>query len=231
MFYLDAAASEDLRLNDRSSPAVTYFLLEEKKEATGYLDLHIPTVFEFTDFIRRFEKNTNVQLFTEQLSSRFLKKEYFENVKNRTLITALFGYILESGLHERHLRLRSSNGGSIEPFINHLFKGTRILESILKLKAKGNSIEKLVKNLPILEVSHNLGGYNVSFRAALKKYHELKKEGNKNQDRNFVVSSIIRNMTGHSLVWSDEFQVGEDYSILNQCVESSILWSIYKLWS
>ena len=232
MFYLDAAASEDLRLNDKNSPAITYFLLEEKKEATGYLDLHIPTIFEFTDFIRRFKKDTNVQFSTERLSSQFLKKEYFENVKNRTLITALFGYVLESGLHERHLRLRSSSGGSIEPFINHLFKGARILESILKLKTTGSSLEKLVENLPILEVDNsNLGGYNKSFKTAINKYHAMKKMGSESQDCNFVVSSAVRNMTGHSLVWVDEFQVEEDYLILNQSIESSILWSIYKLWN
>lgn len=235
LFYMDAAVSEDLRLQNKKkefrTPAISFFLLEQMPQAAGFLTLHVSLNIVITDILRHFSQDSGLSIKTEKFVSEFVKPILYSDGKNRSVLTALYGFLLEHELYKRQVLLRSIDGGSIEPFIDHLFKGARILESLLKMKGKGNNLEKLIVSLPELEVkASHLKGNKKSLISAMNLYNKLKSEMERFQNYTFAASYIIRNTTGHSLLWPDEFKSVSFYSTLYKCLTDAIFWSISKLW-
>lgn len=234
LFYMDSAVSEDLRIYEargkKETPALSFFLLRDTAPATGLLTLHVSVNVAIQNTFSQYYSDSNQSLLKEVFINKFVEPILFGDIRQRSVLTALYGFFLEFELFHRQIYLRSADGGSIEPFVNHLFKGARILESILKLKGKGSSLEDLIKNLEQLGVNNTLLKGNRTLNSALTTYHDLKSKGEKFQDYNFATAYIIRNTTGHSLVWSDGFKEDDSYSTLYKSLVNSILWGINKLW-
>lgn len=219
LFYMDAAVSEDLRAHGRregyTTPSLSFFLLENLPQAAGFLTLHTNLNAVMIENINQFQIETSINVEMKDFVQRFIRPILYDSdSKSRSVITALYGFLLESRLLKRQVFLRSPDGGSIEPFINHLFKGARILESVLKLKFNGSNLESAVSKLHLLKVNTNLFKGNKSLASALETYEKYKSQGKSFQDCNFSASYIIRNTTGHSLIWSDEFKSEETYLTL-----------------
>jgi hypothetical protein len=125
--------------------------------------------------------------------------------------------------------LRSSGGGSIDVFLDHLFDGARILESLLQiLGANGLTLRNKIQNYPALEVDTNCLEREKKLEDSIKVYYELKEKKKSFQDCCFGTSFVIRNTTGHSLIWSDLFADERTYTVLYTNLVNAIFWSISK---
>lgn len=238
LFYMDAAVSEDLRIfkerGRKATPALKFFLLEEAQDTAGFFTLHIEINSAIQKTLGEFSSSSEVKLQKQNFIGKFIKPILFGDKKYRSVITALYGFFLEHEAYTSQIFLRSSSGGSIEPFLNHLFKGARILESILEIKSSKPDLFQKITDLNAklniaqkrLEEATKLG----TLEEAKKSFDKLSGEDASFQDCNFVPSYIIRNATSHSLIWPDEFETIELYLTLYNRLVNSILWSVEKVW-
>ncbi len=237
-FYMDAAVSEDIRrlkfLNlplETEMPGFDFLLLNPNSKSIGvFLNTQLQSVI--SDVIKEFNKESGLNLKQEDLVKSFIKPLLFDkDKKHRSIITAFYTFILEADGYSLYIDLRSSEGGSIDPLLSHLFSGARILESLLGLKSnKPDLYNKIVDLKTPLNISQKHLYGRKTLTDALSTLNSLKKSGEKFQNYNFAASYIIRNTTGHSLIWTDEFQNAESYMTLYRSLVNSILWTIYKLW-
>lgn len=242
-FYLDAAVSEDLKIYDKrgkqETPALWFFLLKEQAtHATGFFMLHIPHNAVVARDIGFFceEIGFPPAIYKQLLIEKFVRPILLEvsntnNKKLRSTLTAIYSFMSEFEQLKTQMLLRSSEGGSIEPFINHLFNGARIAESLLKIKGKGNNFGDLTKDLKEkLEIKNAiLKGNSKSLVHAYDVLEKSKKSGKKPQEYNIETVNIIRNTTGHTLVWEDSLTYRQ-YEALYHAIANTIFWNIKKLW-
>lgn len=240
LFYMDAAVSEDINVLSPksvrpSTPALAFFLLctttEEVKKPNGYKMIHQPLLNSLNETLKEYNKRSGCELDIEDIKNKFVLELLNPGSKQRTLLTALYTFLLEYPEKLKQIKLRGETGGSIQPFINHLFDGARLLESLLKvtdgeLDTLGERIDSLAPDLKLnIKVVFNGGKKKLS--NAIEKYTELKDRSF--QDRNFACAFIIRNTTGHSLLWDDCINV-MTYNLLYNSLVNSIFWTIDKLW-
>jgi len=236
LFYMDAAVSEDLRLFDPKqrqleTPAISFFLLKDQQRLTGIFQ-HIQLAMVISTVLTEFNRQSEIQLSKDDFVQGFVKPTLYGDKKQRSVLTALYSFFLQFESKKDQIRLRSSEGGSIEPFLNHLFDGARILESILELSGgRGNNLQAKVESLPNLRVDSAKFRGNRSLESAENTVLQLQCEGANYQDINFAASYVIRNTTSHSLLWPDQFKNEDSYSMLYYCLAGSILWSIFTLWT
>lgn len=233
-FYMDAAVSEDLKIEEVRNgnslrQSLNFFLLNKNAPSS------ITTYIELGDVVQKslddYKASGGGTIPMEIFRNKFIKPLLYGESKARSLLTALYTFLLEYEEKKKQIELRSDQGGSIQPFLDHLFDGARILESIIELSgSKGNDLAKKIANSPSLMVTSSLLMGNKSLKAAELKYTSLKDSGASFQDYNFATSYIIRNTTGHSLIWDDQFTSADSYSLLYNSLLNSIFWSIEKLW-
>lgn len=233
-FYIDAAVSEDLKIEEVKSgkslrQSLNFFLLKENapSEITTYIELGDVVQKSFTEYAASGARTISIDNFR----NKFIQPLLYGEPKGRSVLTAFYTFLLEYEEKRKQIELRSDNGGSIQPFLDHLFDGARILESVIELSgSKGNDLEKKIGNSPSLMVTNSLLKGNKSLASAELQYTTLKDSGATFQDYNFASAYIIRNTTGHSLLWPDQFASLDSYTTLYTCLLNSILWSIQKLW-
>jgi hypothetical protein len=235
IFYMDAAVSEDLKIanvQNRTStrPALEFFLLRTQGNPTG-LTTHLELLNVVENTINEFNSNSGLNITIGLFRSNFIEDLLYSGAEGRSLLTALYTFLLDHVETEKEITLRSDTGGSIQPFIDHLFDGARILESLLERRGgAGNTLRPKITNTPLISVSPNvlLGGQRLT--DAENQYTTLKAAGNSFQDCNFSSAFIIRNTSGHSLLWPDQFTSGNSYKTLYHNLVNSIFWTIEKLW-
>ena len=238
MFYMDAAVNEDLKIpyhknkNKATTPALASFLLltllESGDNPSGFKALHSKLIEVVEQTLQEYNANGKSIITIEDFRSKFVKDLLFSDPEQRTLLTALYTFLLEYAEKEKQIKLRSDTGGSIQPFINHLFDGARLLESLIgKRGGKGDALKPKIDNTHKLLITKSvlLGGKTLA--DAKQKYIEL--SGANFQNQNFACAYIIRNTTGHSLLWADLFDE-ETYRILYNSLVYAIFWTIDRLW-
>ena len=234
IFYMDAAVSEDLRKAidkpKTKTPAIDFMLFDTLSSASGIIPIiQLNTIV--SDSLKIFTTESGIRLGIKDFVKYFIRPLLFDDdKKSRSILTDLYCFFCEYEKIKRFIELRSSEGGSIDPMLNHLFQGARVLESLLTLKGKGSVLKQKIQNHKELMVNDALLDGHSTISNALSRYDMLKKDGKNFQDYNFVASYIIRNATGHSLVWDDEFGDIKNYETLYKALVNSIIWSIYKLW-
>jgi len=240
MFYMDAAVNEDLKFPDiknkkSTTPALEFFLLSLKldKKPSGVSD-HSNLIEIVKETLQKYNTNdrrddSNISIITiENFRSKFVENFLYSDPKQRTLLTALYTFLLEYTEKEKQIKLRSDTGGTIQPFINHLFDGARLLESLIEVKGgKRDTLKPKIDSTPKLVVTKEVLLGRKILADARKQYIELSSA--KFQDQNFACAYIIRNTTGHSLLWDDHFDK-DTYKILYNSLVNSIFWTIDKLW-
>jgi hypothetical protein len=242
VFYLDTAISEDLRLlgstydinSGKSTPGINFILLTggshvAAKEATELKNL---VKDELADFSNKSGLTITEDIFIQKLIK---DSGLFRDNTFRTIITSLYSFILEFESRQTQLFIRSSDGGSIEPFLTHLFKGCLILESLLKLLPPGDT-KKTLK--PAIEAHNRELGIDINLLPRDKTLEEVialmrTLEQNKESYPNvcFATTYGLRNTTGHKLAWLDAFQKSElVYQDLYKRILGAIFWTVDKLW-
>lgn len=235
IFYMDAAVSEDMKLpniksKSNRSLAIDFFLLNSVAGQTGFathLELH--EVIKKT--LQEYKNNGGGIITIEDFRKKFIIDLLYSESKERSLLTALYTFLLEYQEKQKQINLRSDTGGSIQPFLDHLFDGARILESLLEKRGgKGNTLRPKIINSPAIAVSSSVLKSKCSLTDAELTFKSLITSKSTFQDCNFASVYIIRNTTSHSLLWPDQFTSANSYTILYNNLINSIFWSIEKLW-
>lgn len=233
LFYMDAAISEDIRKTPNNwinQPAGSFLILNMQNQAAHRICTKIRNLLELQiDRFNNISKNNvlSVQSFIDKFVKIFIQK--FEN---RTIISSFYIYLLEFLDRYQELLLRSTEGGSIQPFIIYLFKGALIFESLLKYlypkKDNGNPIKTLG------DVFHNStafkNDFNINVTTSSTSLKDIfnKIEGNTLESA-FNTTAKLRNTTGHNLVWDDVFSQPESFEKLFIQEMNAILYIIlYK---
>ena len=126
-------------------------------------------------------------------------------------------YLLEFEERYRELRLRSTEGGSIAPFIIHLFRGALICESLLKhlysQKDDGDPAKTLSQVFYNTAFRHEfVSGVRTSADSLRDIVAGITDDSMRSA---FTTTARLRNTTGHNLVWDDEvFQEPSQYEAL-----------------
>lgn len=243
VFYLDSAISEDLRLlgpaydvnSTQGTPGIDFLLLtgsgNQVALATAAELMHL-----VENEINYFSGKAGVTLTKDVFVQKFIKESgLFRDGTFRTIVTSLYSFILEFQSRQKQLEIRSSEGGSIEPFLTHLFKGCVVFESILKLKPPGNTADTLSPaidaHITDLQVNRSTFPRRVGFEDVVNKMNELSTQGSPFQDICFATAYGMRNTTGHQLAWPDVFKDNpQAYEQLYKAVLGAIFWTIFKLW-
>lgn len=232
LFYLDAAISEDIKnipSSWKTSPPYAFLTLESNND---HVAIRVAQEIRelISEQINRFNLHNSDDRF--QLIN-FIDK--FVNVliadfPKRSIITAFYTFILEFKDRHQDLSLRSDGGGSIEPFLTHLFKGGLIFESLLKhlypFTNSGKPVETLGKIF-------NETSFNTDFSVSIStRSSSLKSiiEGISANDIQtaFNTTSKLRNTTGHNLVWDNIFDDPNKYKILFEQQINALFFVISK---
>jgi hypothetical protein len=244
-FYLDAGVSEDIRLIGRNetfditnplhqTPAVKFLLLDQNAGHVGAgtaAELNRAVEDELSIFSAATTRAINLQRFIDEFvldNTRFLDPGF------RTILTSFYSFIREFDNRYIELQLRSSEGGSIEPFLTHLFKGGLILESLLKFAPPGDTVGTLRPAITAhngdLGLDMTLIGGRTTLDQVVVKMSELEANGTDYHNRCYAIAYALRNTAGHKLHWPDVFTT-DVYLRLYRCEVGAILWTISSIWN
>lgn len=235
IFYMDAAISEDARidpLNWQNRPASQFLFLKSSGQVAERNIKNINN--QLSKIIKEFNNSFSSNLSVEDFISKFVNKNLNDKT-HRSIITSMYSFSLELDDRLDQLKIRSIDGGSLEPFLTHLFKGCLVFESILKEVYTSFSTTELGSILKDQFVSQDLQYKNslIDNTAGVRKTLQdivrhllpyLKKE--KPQDRCITITYAIRNTTSHSLLWSDVFI--NDYKDICEAILFSCFYIIIK---
>lgn len=219
LFYMDGATSEDIRQNPDGwldLPAGSFLTLRSSEFQVAQRT--IETIRSCLNRqIERFNSVSGLESITlQQFIDQFVRV-LVQDVAQRTIISALYVYLLEFEERYRELRLRSTEGGSIAPFIIHLFRGALIFESLLKhlysQKDDGDPAKTLGQVFYNTAFRHEfVSGVRTSADSLRDIVAGITDDSMRSA---FTTTARLRNTTGHNLVWDDEvFQEPSQYEAL-----------------
>jgi len=249
LFFIDAAVSEDIRATEKTrtkddpypwmrSPACEFLLLKPEKQvglrAFWVLQDNFENellrfnVFRIENIKQRLTKAFFVNNF---IVPNFINDSALDRNKkkrtNRTIICAFYQFILEYKERRNDLRLRSIEGGSITPFVIHLFSGALIFESLLKQLFPKIDNGKTPKNIGDITNSNQFiskfGEINISAYTIQEIIDGVKDNSLKTS---FSTTAKIRNTTGHNFVWDDNFNDPSNYELLADQIINAIFYLI-----
>lgn len=237
VFYMDAAVSEDIRQNPKgwhTSPASDFMFLRKDKGGQTAQRITSDTYAKLEACIAKFNAVFGRSLSVEALVSRFVRANLHDKT-HRSIVTSLYTFVLEASDRKLQLSLRSSEGGSVEPFLLHLLKGCLILESILKemyTSMSGAELGSIIKD-PFISRDLNYKSGLIDTTAGVRKtlqdivkhlWPSLQQEDPQNLA--ITVAYAVRNTTSHSLLWPDVFS--QHYDQLFEAILAGILYVIDK---
>lgn len=145
---------------------------------------------------------------------------------NRAIITAFYVFLLEAEERSMELQLKSTKGSSLGPIISHLFSGGLIFESLLKsiYSSKDNTLNDFFKNNA--EFKKDFG---VKVKTSSKNLQNILNSISDNSPKTaFSTTTMLRNTTGHNLVWTNIFKTDLTYEILVNQIMNALLYLIEK---
>lgn len=227
LFYLDAAISEDIRNAPDwlSNPGARFLTLKEPEDQVSkrvVMQIRVALDAEITRF--------NAVSGLPSLTLEALINGLFSligDIKNRTVITAFYTFVLEFQDRYGDLQLRSVEGGSVEPFLTHMFKGALIFESLLKVLYPVDPRATLsdVFKAPSFRWDFALTDIRTSANSLLDVLSAATGEDMKTA---FTVTAMIRNTTGHNLVRDDIFADEKNYRLLFSLEMDALLYLIRR---
>ena len=228
LFYIDAAISEDIRQSPNdwiNLPGSAFLVLRDpQNQVAGRTIANVRHLLEqdlsrFNDIsgLRPLDINLFIQNFVRVLVLQ-------QDMTKRTIISAFYVFLLEFFDRYSELRLRSERGGSIQPFVMHLFKGGLIFESLLK------HLYPTPQRSTVADIFRSTdfkNDFNIQVATGSDSLQEIVNgiEGNSILSA-FTTTSKLRNTTGHNLVWDDVFNNPETYRSLFSQEMNAILYII-----
>ncbi len=237
LFYLDSAISEDVRKCQgtadptawKGAPGAKFLLVEPSQEVAQR------AIDDIRDALGREITRFNAVSGQPQLdiaTIRLFVTRLIEDSQKRTIISALYVFVLEFADQVQELELRrGSAGGSNEPFTVHLLTGGLLFESLLKHYYPRDDAG--FQNRQLGNIFHttsfqrdfNLTGAPPSSATTLKEIHDAIAGANTTEIA-FGTAAKLRNTTGHNLVWDDVFSDARIYTDLFHQVMSAILYVV-----
>lgn len=212
VFYMDAALSEDVANNPhwQGTPAAAFLFLDPSHPDAAAKRIVNQMRAQVDAQVAKFAGVAGVSYTTYDLVDKFVRPKA-NDPTHRSIVTALLTFILEGKDRVRQLGLRSAHGGTLEPFLSHLFKGGLVFESLLKLHYQA------------LSTAQSMGGYLATSAArsdlglsASPLYAQLPRptcsfndvltilpawRGQPVGERSVGIAYGTRNTSGHDLAW------------------------------
>jgi len=212
-FYMDCAVAEDHHIhgaNWRNTPAGYFIRLDDSSPNQFARELTSRTKEAVASALGAVASLGGTALSLQQLHDKLLTPAIDGIDELRSAVTALFTFILEYEPRSRQLVFASSHGGSGEPFYLHLFKGSLIFETLLKVSALGQRLVQgtigtylgdacIRMKLGLPNRFEGMG--NISFDQVIVSVHDAVTHGNPLNERAVRAAWGVRNTTGHSLAW------------------------------
>jgi hypothetical protein len=244
LFYIDAAISEDIRAHQHTAnpdewlqaPGSAILTFRDSQQQVAQR-----TIVEIKDCLLeqldRFNSISGQNWTLEDFINRFVHCLLKDNTK-RTIVTAFYVFLMEFKDRLTQLELRSAIGGSIAPFIGHLFRGALIFESLLK--ACYPDITKKIKKVTEKVKPETLG--DILGSNEFEQDFSLRVSGIRSSSLEEILGGItdntaetafrtagkLRNTTGHNLIWNDVFDCQENYQKLYHQIVNALLYLIVK---
>lgn len=241
LFYIDAAMSEDKRIdpmNWQSRPATQFLFLKQPQESSPIGIRIVDSVEKYIDqelveYQKELNKIADTKGFIKEFKDKFVSYN-FESFTHRTLISALYVFLLEAQYCKLLLSRRSLNGGSIEPFLSSLHKGSLLFESLLKdvyTSHSNSTLGKIFHDPFVLGDLNfkqpNLGSVGQTLDDMVRHILPFLEKTYKSEKhiQYFAVSMRLRNITSHSLLLPDIF----DESIYQKLYRQILFASFYLI--
>lgn len=243
VFYMDAALSEDYAndANPQGTPAAAFIFLNPAHPNANANHIVGEIRAEVDAQVRRYARLAGTPFTTDDLVNRFIKPNAHD-LTHRSIVTALLTFTLEGKQRLLQMDIRSGHGGTLEPFLMHLFKGGLIFESILKRfyhgqkTPAGPSAITMGQYLSLPTAQHEL---QLTLPTPL--YQTLARpfaltdvltslpgwRGGPLSERAVAIAYGIRNTSGHDLGWPANFD-STVYTELYEGLMDAILWTIER---
>jgi len=240
LFYLDAAIAEDIRLWGNGwtdTPVGNMLTFIEGGTAIRIIQ---ELKSEFERLISQSCSDFNIQIELKQFVDDFVIPLINSDKKNRSVITSFYSFVLEFQDRREMLNLRSSEGGTIEPFLVHLLKGTLIFETLIKIvghnkdwkiDSGGKRLGESIRTIGELHYSSSFTSKYCSLEDAreINNLHDVMDFIKTNDIKTAInVTYFVRNKIAHDLRWDDIFEDIEKYELLFKQVFNAILILIFK---
>jgi hypothetical protein len=232
MFYIDAAISEDSvhRFDWKNGVASQFYTLESKNDFSKrttdkieeLLTVQLGRYSSLNYVSKTIDKNDFVKNFVRVILND-------GDVTKRSLISALYVFILEYNVLEKLLNIRTAHSGSTLPFLTHLFSGGAIFESLLKEIYPSTKKGSLSTVLGSRLVKGDFGLQSIQIDYSANSLNDILSTNRNNligHLRSFTVVSQLRNTTGHNLVWDDIFDSPTHYTALFEYEIDAIFYVI-----
>jgi len=232
LFYMDAAISEDIINHtapwiDCSAGSFVTLNLGISQSAPRVGQELKKVVVDQLNAFNRISGRTPIDLnsFVEKFVSVLVK-----DTPKRSIVTSFYTFIMEFEDRMQEIQLRSNGGGSVEPFLSHLFKGSLIFESLLKhlygVKDNGSPSKTLgdIFNYTTAFSADFFAGVTTT-ASSLEEILSLSTNATSFKSA-FDITARIRNTTGHNLVWNDIFNEARNYQRLFEQQMKAILYIV-----
>lgn len=239
LFYFDAALIEDQKKSAdwETLPAALFLKLDSKNE-NQFAQAITELVEDLSSkALEKYMESTKDSFNMKELKELFLFRSLKESSTWRSAATAFISFILEKESRRKEFKIRSADGGTMEPFFMHFFKGCLLFETLLKLSPRWRgdnrgTIETVIKDEVIIQLLEIDKGYKcggLSFDQIVQKNKMWLLDEIRSNDRIIWTAYGIRNTTGHSLSWQTCLNVN-DYMSLSDDILFSIFLVISKLY-
>lgn len=240
VYYLDAALAEDIRLwPEEQWPNTPIGMVLTLQDGGTAIRIIQEIRGKFCGIISQLRRDIQITIDLKAFIEKFVLAVIRKDKKNRSIVSSLYSFILEFYDREKMLLLRSSEGGTIEPFLMHLLKGVVIFETLIKEVAKRNVWKMDSGNQNGNDIK-TLGNLNYC-SAFTSKYCRLKDQVtihyiqdvlnliSKNDLETAInVTYLLRNKVSHDLRWDDIFDKPVNYEKLFRQIINAILIVIHK---
>ncbi len=231
LYYLDAAISEDVRNagdNWINLPGALFLRLSPNPNVAERVIRQIRQLLSAQK--DRFNAISglaplDIDLFIHRFIDRLM-----QTPSTRTIISALYVFLLEAAERLLELRLKSIQGSSLGPVIAHLFSGGLIFESLLKYlyptKNNGDPVKTLGQ---VFQTNAFVADFVTGIQTSADTLQDILNAATDNTlFTAFCTASKLRNATGHNLVWDNIFHLPYNYEILVNQSMNALLYLIER---
>ena len=232
LYYLDAAISEDvrnagnnwtnlpgalfLRLTTTAPHKAERVIRQTRQLLSGQID-RFNTISGLAPL--------DIDLFIDRFVFRLM-----QSASTRTIISALYVFLLEAAERLVELRLKSIQGSSIGPVIVHLFSGGLIFESLLKYLYPQKNNGYPVKTLgQVFQTNTFVADFGTGIQTSADSLQDILDAVTDNSLlTGFCTASKLRNTTGHNLIWGNIFHTTSNYETLVNQSLNALLYLIER---
>ena len=231
LYYLDAAISEDVKNAGPywvNKPGAEFLKLTTQQHVAGRIIAQVRGLL-----IEQIERFNNVSGLGNITIDNFIDNfvaNLIHDPSARTIVSALYIFILEKNERMMELKIKSTEGSSLGPIIAHLFSGGIIFESLLKklypTKNDGSPIKTLGN---IFHTTSFTADFATGIQTSAETLQDILDAINDNTlVTSFTATARIRNTTGHNLVWDNIFNDTTKFEMLYNQIINALFYIVER---